>query len=76
MAMPSYMVKQPDRAGKAQYQDVCFLVTKEFQEKLYDVLLEAYYMEKEKVAVKSRTQVERVCMKKECRMRNKVSNTL
>ena len=39
MAIHSYMVKQ--NGGKSQYQDVCFPVTKEFREKLYDALMAA-----------------------------------
>lgn len=57
VAMPSYMVKQPDRAGKAQYQDVCFPVTKEFREKLYDALLECYKQEREKCSEQRRAQM-------------------
>jgi len=48
VAMPSYMVKQTGKEGKSQYQDVCFPVTKEFREKLYDALMECYQQEKEK----------------------------
>lgn len=48
VAMPSYMVKQNGKDGKSQYQDVCFPVTKEFREKLYDALMECYQQEKEK----------------------------
>ena len=40
VAMPSYMIKQ--NSGKSQYQDVCFPVTKEFREKLYDALMDCY----------------------------------
>lgn len=48
VAMPSYMVKQNGREGKSQYQDVCFPVTKEFREKLYDAIMDCYQREKEK----------------------------
>lgn len=44
--MPSYMVKQ--NGGKSQYQDVCFPVTKEFREKLYDALMDCYQQERDK----------------------------
>lgn len=57
IAMPSYKTKQIGKDGKPQYQDVCFPVTKEFREKLYDTILEAYKQEKELAADKSRTQV-------------------
>lgn len=48
VAMPSYMAKQNGKYGKAQYQDVCFPVTKEYREKLYEAILECYKQEKEK----------------------------
>lgn len=38
--MPFYLVKQKGRESKLQYQDVCFPVTKEFREKLYDALMD------------------------------------
>ncbi len=44
--MPSYMVKQ--NGGKSQYQDVCFPVTKEFREKMYDALMDCYQQERDK----------------------------
>lgn len=53
VAMPSYMVKQNGRDGKAQYQDVCFPVTREFREKLYGEILECYEREKEKLQEQS-----------------------
>ena len=46
VAMPSYMIKQ--NSGKSQYQDVCFPVTKEFREKLYDALMDCYQQERDK----------------------------
>lgn len=42
VAMPSYMVMQSGKGGKPRYQDICFPVTKEFREKLYDYILEIY----------------------------------
>lgn len=48
-AMPSYMAKQNGKDGKPQYQDVCFPVTKEFREKLYNAIMECYQMEKTKI---------------------------
>ncbi len=57
VAMPSYKAKQSGKDGKPQYQDVCFPVTKEFREKLYDTILEAYKQEKELAADQSRAQV-------------------
>lgn len=49
VAMPSYLVKQNGKDGKSQYQDVCFPVTKEFREKLYQAVMDCYQQEKEKV---------------------------
>lgn len=46
VAMLSYMVKQ--NGGKSLYQDVCFPVTKEFREKLYDALMDCYQQERDK----------------------------
>lgn len=49
VAMPSYMAKQNGKDEKPQYQDVCFPVTKEFREKMYDVIMECYQHEKTKI---------------------------
>lgn len=57
VAMPSYKARQSGKDGKPQYQDVCFPVTKEFREKLYDRVLAAYNQEKELAAAQSKTQV-------------------
>ena len=48
VAMPSYMAKQNGKDGKPQYQDVCFPVTKEFREKLYEALMDCYRQERDK----------------------------
>jgi DNA-binding cell septation regulator SpoVG len=48
VAMPSYKTKQVDEQGKAVYQDVCYPVTKEFREKLYDEIIREYEKAKEK----------------------------
>lgn len=45
--MPSYKTKQTDEHGKAVYQDVCYLVTKEFREKLYSEIVSQYEKAKE-----------------------------
>ena len=42
ISMPSYKTKQIDEQGKAVYQDVCYPVTKEFREKLYDEIQREY----------------------------------
>ena len=52
VAMPSYLTKQSGKDGKGQYQDICFPVTKEFRQKLYDAVLECYRQEKEKSFIK------------------------
>ena len=48
VSMPSYLTNQNGKDGKGQYQDICFPVTKEFRQKLYDAVLELYRQEKEK----------------------------
>lgn len=48
VAMPSYKTKQVDENGKAVYQDVCYPVTKDFREKLYDEIINTYEQEKQK----------------------------
>lgn len=48
VAMPSYKTKQVDENGKAVYQDVCYPVTKDFREKLYDEIINVYEQEKQK----------------------------
>lgn len=58
VAMPSYKAKQTGKDGKPQYQDVCFPVTKEFREKLYDTIMNCYQQEKEKVMDQGRRQAE------------------
>lgn len=45
VAMPSYKTKQTDESGKAVYQEVCYPVTKEFREKLYEEILAVYERE-------------------------------
>ena len=49
VSMPSYLTSKSGKDGKGQYQDICFPVTKEFRQKLYDAVLECYRQEKEKV---------------------------
>ena len=48
VAMPSYKTKQVDENGKAIYQDVCYPVTKDFREKLYEEIINTYEQEKQK----------------------------
>lgn len=42
VSMPSYKTKQTDEQGKAVYQDVCYPVTKEFREVMFDAIMDAY----------------------------------
>ena len=42
VSMPSYLANQNGKDGKGQYQDICFPVTKEFRQKLYETILECY----------------------------------
>ncbi len=49
VSMPSYLANRNGKDGKGQYQDICFPVTKEFRQKLYDVVLECYMKEKRTV---------------------------
>lgn len=57
VAMPSYKAKQSGKDGKPKYQDVCFPVTKEFREKLYDTIIAAYKQEKELAADQSKAKI-------------------
>ncbi len=56
VAIPSYVVMQGGRDAKAQYQDVCFPVTKEFREKLYGAIMDCYHQEREKAMSQGRDQ--------------------
>ena len=46
--MPSYKTKQVDEHGKPIYQDVCYPVTKDFREKLYNEIIAEYEKAKDK----------------------------
>lgn len=56
VAMPSYMVRQNGRDGKNRYQDVCFPVTKEFRDELYDAIMDCYQYERGKAVEQMATQ--------------------
>lgn len=58
VAMPSYKAKQTGKDGKPQYQDVCFPVTKEFREKLYNAVLNGYRQEKDRAVTQGKIQTE------------------
>ena len=56
--MPSYKTKQVDENGKPIYQDVCYLVTKDFKEKLYNEIIAEYEKAKDKSNEKARENAE------------------
>ena len=49
VSMPSYKTKQVDEQGKPIYQDVCYPVTKDFREKLYNEIISEYEKAKDKI---------------------------
>lgn len=56
VAMPSFKTKQTDEQGKAIYQDVCYPVTKEFRQRLYDEIQQVYEHERQKKREKVQEQ--------------------
>lgn len=58
-AMPSYKTKQVDEQGKPIYQDVCYPVTKDFREKLYNEIISEYEKAKDKSNEKARESAEK-----------------
>ena len=54
VSMPSYKTKQVDEHGKPIYQDVCYPVTKDFREKLYNEIIAEYEKAKDKSNEKAR----------------------
>jgi len=48
VSMPNYRTGKVSRENKPVYQDICYPVTKEFREKLYDEILNCYQKEREK----------------------------
>ena len=42
VSMPSYKTKQVDENGKDIYKDICFPVTKEFRERLFNAVLTSF----------------------------------
>lgn len=56
VAMPSYKSKQIDEHGKPVYQEVCYPVTKEFREKLYQEIISTYVWEVQQREEKNRKQ--------------------
>ena len=59
VSMPSYKTKQVDEPGKPIYQDVCYPVTKDFREKLYNEIISEYEKEKDKSNEKARESAEK-----------------
>ena len=57
--MPSYKTKQVDEQGKPIYQDVCYPVTKDFREKLYNEIISEYEKAKDKSNEKARESAEK-----------------
>ena len=58
VSMPSYKSKQVDEHGKPIYQDVCYPVTKDFREKLYNEIIAEYEKAKDKSNEKARENAE------------------
>lgn len=42
VSMPSYKTKQVDENGKDIYKDICFPITKEFRERLFNAVLTSF----------------------------------
>ena len=59
VSMPSYKTKQVDEQGKQIYQDVCYPVTKDFREKLYNEIISEYEKAKDKSNEKARESAEK-----------------
>lgn len=59
VSMPSYKTKQVDEQGKPIYQDVCYPVTKDFREKLYNEIIFEYEKAKDKSNEKARESAEK-----------------
>ena len=57
--MPSYKTKQVDEQGKPIYQDVCYPVTKDFRERLYNEIISEYEKAKDKSNEKARESAEK-----------------
>ena len=51
--------KEVDEQGKPIYQDVCYPVTKDFREKLYDEIISEYEKAKDKSNEKARESAEK-----------------
>lgn len=49
VSMPSYKTRQLDDQKRPVYQDICFPITKEFREKLNDIIMLGYEQAKEEM---------------------------
>lgn len=49
ISMPSYKAKQFSEDSRPVYQDICYPITREFRETLYEKIFEVYELEKRKV---------------------------
>lgn len=58
VSMPRYKTNQTDDQGRAVYQDICFPITKEFRDKLYGDIMEAYRAEKNRDKSQARNESE------------------
>lgn len=47
VAMPSYKTRQSGKNGKGEYQDIVYPITREFREKLYGAVMDAYELAKD-----------------------------
>ena len=59
VSMPSYKTKQVDEQDKPIYQDVCYPVTKDFREILYNEIISEYEKAKDKSNEKARESAEK-----------------
>ena len=59
VSMPSYKTKQVDEQSKPIYQDVCYPVTKDFREKLYNEIISEYEKAKDKSNENARESAEK-----------------
>lgn len=58
VSMPRYKTNQTDDQGRAVYQDICFPITKEFRDKLYGDIMEAYRAEKNRDKSQAKSEAE------------------
>lgn len=49
VAMPSYKTKEVDESNRTVYRDICYPVTREFRENLYEIIFETHQRECTKI---------------------------